>query len=40
MKVNKALLITFDQKRILTFNEIEIQIIPFYEWVRGKEKSP
>ena len=36
MKVNKALLITFDQKRILTFNEIEIQIIPFYEWVRGK----
>ena len=34
IKVNKALLISFDQKRTLTFDEINIQIIPFYEWVR------
>ena len=34
IKVTKAQLISFDQKRILTFDEIEIQVIPFYEWVR------
>ena len=34
IKVNKALLISFDQKRIVTFDEIQIRIIPFYEWVR------
>lgn len=32
LKIQKAQLITFDQKQLLTMDEIEIQLLPFYEW--------
>jgi len=32
LKLQKAQLITFDQKQLLTVDEIEIQLLPFYEW--------
>lgn len=32
LKLNKAQLVTFNQKQWLSVDEIEIQILPFYEW--------
>ncbi len=32
LKLREALIITFDQKQLITMNEVEIQLIPFYEW--------
>ena len=32
LNLQKAQLVTFDQKQLLTVDEIEIQLIPFHEW--------
>lgn len=32
LKLRQAQIITFDQKQLITTNEVEIQLIPFYEW--------
>jgi predicted AAA+ superfamily ATPase len=39
INVQKAQIVTFDQKKTLIDGEIEIQVIPFYEWVMDLVKE-